>query len=200
MEALSRCSTKFVSSSSSPAKPSLSSAKQRLVIVLPPMMTVPPLPLSCPYPPFTVPCKMVLARPDERETCTSVQNSVFNLYCSTFLAIGVGALQIPCIIIFISIITKCTWARHLHFCPTLPNKHLHSMDTKKSMLCHALIWIWGCYCKILRISYKDRVTNEEVCAKIQQAVGPHEDLLTNCISVVLFPVHQVWSKPSFKAQ
>ena len=29
-----------------------------------------------------------------------------------------------------------------------------------------------------RISYKDHVTNEEVCAKIQQAVGPHEDLLT----------------------
>ena len=28
------------------------------------------------------------------------------------------------------------------------------------------------------ISYKDHVTNEEVRAKIQQAVGPHEDLLT----------------------
>ena len=25
---------------------------------------------------------------------------------------------------------------------------------------------------------KDHVTNEEVCAKIQQAIGPHEDLLT----------------------
>ena len=33
-----------------------------------------------------------------------------------------------------------------------------------------------CYCKVLRISYKDRVTNEEVCARIQQAIGPHEDL------------------------
>ena len=32
-----------------------------------------------------------------------------------------------------------------------------------------------CYCKILHISYKDDVTIEEVCAKIQQAVGPHED-------------------------
>ena len=30
---------------------------------------------------------------------------------------------------------------------------------------------------ILCISYKDHVTNEEVCAKIQQATGPHEDLL-----------------------
>ena len=37
-----------------------------------------------------------------------------------------------------------------------------------------------CYHKILvlHISYKDHVTNEEVCAKIQQATGPHEDLLT----------------------
>ena len=34
-----------------------------------------------------------------------------------------------------------------------------------------------CYCKILRISYKDHVTNKEVHAKIQQAIGPHEDLL-----------------------
>ena len=40
--ALSRRSTKFASSSSSPAKPSMSSAKQRLVIVLPPTLTVPP--------------------------------------------------------------------------------------------------------------------------------------------------------------
>ena len=32
--------------------------------------------------------------------------------------------------------------------------------------------------QILRISYKDRVTNEEVRAKIQQAIGPYEDLLT----------------------
>ena len=35
-----------------------------------------------------------------------------------------------------------------------------------------------CYRKILRISCKDHVTNEEVRAKIQQAVEPHEDLLT----------------------
>ena len=33
-----------------------------------------------------------------------------------------------------------------------------------------------CYHKILHISYKDHVTNEEVRAKIQQAVGPYEDL------------------------
>ena len=35
-----------------------------------------------------------------------------------------------------------------------------------------------CYRKITRISDKDHVTNEEVRAKIQRAIGPHEDLLT----------------------
>ena len=35
-----------------------------------------------------------------------------------------------------------------------------------------------CYRKILHISYKDHVTSEEVRAKIQQAIGPHVDLLT----------------------
>ena len=35
-----------------------------------------------------------------------------------------------------------------------------------------------CYRKIQHISYKDHVTNKEAPAKIQQATGPHEDLLT----------------------
>ena len=35
-----------------------------------------------------------------------------------------------------------------------------------------------CNRKILHISYKDHVTNEEVSAKVQQANGPPEDLLT----------------------
>ena len=35
-----------------------------------------------------------------------------------------------------------------------------------------------CYRKILHISCKDHVTNEEVRPKIQQTIGPHEDLLT----------------------
>ena len=35
-----------------------------------------------------------------------------------------------------------------------------------------------CYRKILRILYKDHVTHEEICAKMQQAIEPHEDLLT----------------------
>ena len=36
-----------------------------------------------------------------------------------------------------------------------------------------------CPRKVLHISYKEHVTSEEVRAKIQQAIGPHEDLLTN---------------------
>ena len=35
-----------------------------------------------------------------------------------------------------------------------------------------------CYRKILGMSYKDHVTNEEVRAKIQRAIRPHEDYLT----------------------
>ena len=34
------------------------------------------------------------------------------------------------------------------------------------------------YRKILRITHKDQVPNKEVRAKIHQAIGPHEDLLT----------------------
>ena len=33
-----------------------------------------------------------------------------------------------------------------------------------------------CHRKILHISYEDHVTNEEVRAKIQHSIGPHEDL------------------------
>ena len=53
-----------------------------------------------------------------------------------------------------------------------------------------------CYCKTLHISYNDHVTNKDVCAKIQQATGPHKDLMVikrcNCSGMVMFPVHQVW--------
>ena len=34
-----------------------------------------------------------------------------------------------------------------------------------------------CYRKILHISHRDHFTNEEVRAKIQQAIGPHKDFL-----------------------
>ena len=36
----------------------------------------------------------------------------------------------------------------------------------------------GCYRRLLNISYKDHVTNEEVCNRIQNAIGVHDDLLT----------------------
>ena len=36
----------------------------------------------------------------------------------------------------------------------------------------------SCYHKILCVSYRDHITNKEVHAKTQQAVGPHEDHLT----------------------
>ena len=62
-----------------------------------------------------------------------------------------------------------------------------------------------CYRNILHISYKDHVTNKEVRAKIQQVTGPHEDLLTIVKRLKLqwyghVSLHQVWPKPSCKAQ
>ena len=35
-----------------------------------------------------------------------------------------------------------------------------------------------CYRRLLHMSYKDHITNEIVCTKIQTAIGPYEDLLT----------------------
>ena len=61
-----------------------------------------------------------------------------------------------------------------------------------------------CYRKILHISCKDHVTNEEVRAKIQQAIGTHEDLTIVKRRKLLWyghvSVHQVLPKPFFKAQ
>ena len=51
------------------------------------------------------------------------------------------------------------------------------------------------------MSYKDHVTNEEVRAKIQQAITNlfvKKD--ANCSGMVMSPVHQVLQKPSCKAQ
>ena len=58
---------------------------------------------------------------------------------------------------------------------------------------------------IVYISCKDHVTNEEVCAKIQQVIGPHEDLLTIVKRCKLqwyghVSRYKVWLKPSCKAQ
>ena len=46
-----------------------------------------------------------------------------------------------------------------------------------------------CYRKILRISYKDHVINEEVRAEIQQAIGPYEDLTIVQIRKLQLYVH-----------
>ena len=36
-----------------------------------------------------------------------------------------------------------------------------------------------CFRKLLGISYRDHITNEEVKARIGNAIGPHKDLLTS---------------------
>ena len=59
-------------------------------------------------------------------------------------------------------------------CDVLIKYNILSDDEVEEEVCLEM----RCYRKILRISYKDHVTNEEVRAKIQQAIGPHEDLLT----------------------
>ena len=51
-------------------------------------------------------------------------------------------------------------------------------ETKKRSLSKTVSILLRCYRKILHISYKDHVTSKEVRAKIQQAIGPHEDRLT----------------------
>ena len=61
------------------------------------------------------------------------------------------------------------------------------------------------YRKILCISYRGHVTNEEVCVKIQQAIGPQEDPLTIVKRHKLNWYGHVWhlsglAKPSCKAQ
>ena len=66
--------------------------------------------------------------------------------------------MLPCHSIFLHVCESCTLTAEFQ-------RRIHSMETR-------------CYRKILYISYKDHVTNEEVYAKIQQATGPHEDLLT----------------------
>ena len=50
-----------------------------------------------------------------------------------------------------------------------------------------------CYRKMLCISYKDHITNEEVCAKIQQAIGPQEDPLI----IVETQTEVVWTRLPF---
>ena len=50
--------------------------------------------------------------------------------------------------------------------------------TMPASLVYVCVFCYLFCAKILHISCKDHVTDEEVRAKIQQAIGPHEDLLT----------------------
>ena len=36
-----------------------------------------------------------------------------------------------------------------------------------------------CFCKLLGVSFRDHITNEEVKARIENAMGPYEDLMTS---------------------
>ena len=62
---------------------------------------------------------------------------------------------------------------HIHL-PVCCESWIHTAELQRRI--HAMEM--RCYRKILHISYKDHVINEEVRVKIQQAIGPHEDLLT----------------------
>ena len=54
---------------------------------------------------------------------------------------------------------------------------LKKKEEEENQDCRCLSKHMRCCRKKLCISYEDHVTNEEVRAKIQQAIGPHEDLL-----------------------
>ena len=71
-----------------------------------------------------------------------------------------------------SLYDGCAPLSHPSFCMLVnhgPSQHSSKEDYKP---------LKACYRKILRISYRGHLSNEEVRAKIQQAIGPHEDLLT----------------------
>ena len=66
-------------------------------------------------------------------------------------------------------------------------------------------WKWGATARYYASHTKTIFTNEEIRAKIQQAIRSHKDHLTlkrdaDCSVLVMSPVHQIWPKPSCKAQ
>ena len=72
----------------------------------------------------------------------------------------------------ISLSSKIPWMHSL----VTSSFHVNYGPSQQS--CKEMNLEMRCYCKILRISCKDHVTNEDVCAKIQKAIGSQEDLLT----------------------
>ena len=83
----------------------------------------------------------------------------------------------------ISLSSKIDWCAPLSYpVSCMLVNHVSSQQSCKE---EYKAWKWGAtarYCFIPRLhsktSYKDHVANKEVYAKIQQAIGPHEDLLT----------------------
>ena len=77
---------------------------------------------------------------------------------------------------------KCDYYYYLFI-----NKAYHSYtihltgraNTHTILICHiAYFYLMRCFRRLLGISYRDRVTNEEVRNRIRQAIGPFEDLTT----------------------
>ena len=88
-----------------------------------------------------------------------------------------------------------------------PQQSIWESASERTRVLAALyvMYSWMCMRSILRISYKDHVTNEKVCAKIQQAIGLHKDLLTivkrrKLQWYGLVSRSSVWPKSSCKAQ
>ena len=48
-----------------------------------------------------------------------------------------------------------------------------------------------CYCRLLNIWYKDHVTNEAVCRKIQAATGEYDEILT-LVKVIWPRLKVIW--------
>ena len=83
-----------------------------------------------------------------------------------FLPLGVATTSIPIHLLLFCVITIIT-SIFLYACESWTltaelQRRIQAMEMR-------------CYRKI---SYKDHVINEEACAKIQQAIGPHENLTT----------------------
>ena len=94
--------------------------------------------------------------------CVYVCSYGFCLLClCMLLGLFIRKIQLKCSLVTSIFLFTCeSWTLTAEL-----QKRIHAMEMR-------------CYRKILCISYKAHVTNKEVYAKIQQAIGPHEDLLT----------------------
>ena len=167
--------------------------------------------LPCLLPPFTEPCKMVLARPDEWET--------WPYHCSLrlFTTVRSSCGPIACWILAqtSSLVTKCeilsriaqTTAALIRLKPIWNDRSI-SLSSNMWLMCSLVTSIFlyacesqtltaqlqrrvqavemSCYRKILCISYKDHVTNEEVCANQQRGFKtlsqqPFTSLYVSCV-------------------